>query len=398
MKTYIDCFWISIFIAVGLFVSLPAQQTENVIVAVVDGARFTETIGDSTHQNIPFMWNLLRPQALTCDSVYIDGVTKTLSGHAAILSGCWQRLANDGTESPHCPTLFEYYRASTGVDSTEAWLVLGKEKLQIVAHSDAAGYGAEYGASVRFSEHQYDDSEALQSVLDVMAEYQPHLLMVNFGQTDYMGHCLVWERYVNAIAQSDSLIYLLWQAIQNNDHYRDKTTLIITNDHGRHLEEWTEHGDDCEGCAHVMMMVLGPEVIPGSRHMERISQIDIAPTVGWLMGFDTPYAEGASLESLFVPPSAVWPAKSTAPVLALSPCYPNPFCQDVSVDVQLLQAQYIDLAVFDAMGRRMETLFTGRLQAGTHHFTQSADHWARGTYFFALHVAGKVVTQKAVAF
>lgn len=386
------------FIAFGITFPLRAQQTENVMIVVVDGARFSETLGDSTHQYIPCMWNVLRPQALTCDSMYIDGMTKTLSGHAAILSGCWADLENYGTEPPHFPTLFEYYRHATGTDSTDSFLVLGKEKLKIVAHSDAAGYGAEYGASVRFSAHQYDDAEALESVLEVMDAHRPHLMMVNFGQTDYMGHCLVWERYVKAIAQSDSLICRLWEAIQSHDHYQDKTTLIITNDHGRHLEDWTDHGDDCEGCRHVMMMVLGPEVIPGSRCLQRISQIDIAPTVGWLMGFETPESAGQSLEALFAPPSAVAPVLSATPELALSPCYPNPFHHFVRVDVQLKQAQCIDLAVFDAKGRRAETLFTGHLQAGIHHFTWDVSHWTRGAYVFALKADGSIISRKAVAF
>ena len=36
--------------------------------------------------------------------------------------------------------------------------------------------------------------------------------------------------------------------------YKDKTTLIVSNDHGRHIDSkggFQNHGDDCAGCRHI---------------------------------------------------------------------------------------------------------------------------------------------------
>lgn len=124
----------------------------------------------------------------------------------------------------------------------------------------------------------------------------PSLVMVNFGMTDTMGHSGSWSGYTNAIRDADTLTYYLWLKIQNDTEYKDKTTMFVTNDHGRHLDGvkngFQDHGDDCEGCRHVMMLAIGPDTKAGAIIAANRQLIDIAPTIGYLMGFNTPFANG----------------------------------------------------------------------------------------------------------
>ncbi|MFO7608332.1 MAG: FlgD immunoglobulin-like domain containing protein, partial [Candidatus Krumholzibacteriia bacterium] len=53
--------------------------------------------------------------------------------------------------------------------------------------------------------------------------------------------------------------------------------------------------------------------------------------------------------------------------LVLGQNYPNPFNPTTRIDFALERAQTVDLAVFDAAGRRVATLHRGELAAGSHH-------------------------------
>ena len=55
------------------------------------------------------------------------------------------------------------------------------------------------------------------------------------------------------------------------------------------------HGDGCEGCTHIMLLALGRNVTQGIVNNDLHYQVDIAPTVGDLLGFSTPEATSTSL-------------------------------------------------------------------------------------------------------
>ena len=73
--------------------------------------------------------------------------------------------------------------------------------------------------------------------------------------------------------------------------------MFVVNDHGRHTRDFTDHGDRCEGCQHIMLLVIGPDTRKGVTDPTPCRQIDIAPTVGRLLRFETPYAVGTAITS-----------------------------------------------------------------------------------------------------
>ena len=133
-----------------------------------------------------------------------------------------------------------------------------------------------------------------------MDTHHPKLIIVNFPDTDVKGHTGVWDDYISALTNADNLVYQLWQHIQAGDYgyTTTNTTLFVTNDHGRHDDAnggFQNHGDDCEGCEHIMLLAIGRNITAGVENSDLHYQIDIAPTVGDLLGFSTPQAIGVSL-------------------------------------------------------------------------------------------------------
>ena len=88
--------------------SLREYKTKNVIIVVVDGARYSETWGDSTHQYIPYFSNEIADFGVVNTEFYNNGVTRTVPGFTAITTGFYQEINNTGEELPRYPSIFQY--------------------------------------------------------------------------------------------------------------------------------------------------------------------------------------------------------------------------------------------------------------------------------------------------
>ena len=269
---------------------------QNAIIVVIDGARYTETFG-AGDKYIPHMYNDLKPQGTIFTNFRIadEGYTTTNPGHASILTGTWQLIKNDGTERPNKPTIYEYFRKELSVKATDCFVVAGKKKIAALSYSTFPDYGEDFGASINCLDA--DDDQVFDTLINVMNTYHPRLILVNFPTTDTKGHSGNWNDYVNSLMNADRLVFNLWQKIQSDSFYKNKTTLFVTNDHGRHKDGFKNHGDDCDGCEHIMLLAVGRNIPVGVVNSDLHHQIDIAKTIGRLLGFNTPYTEGTELFS-----------------------------------------------------------------------------------------------------
>ena len=371
--------------------TLFAQQTDNVFIVVIDGARYTETFGDPNHQYIPRIWNNLRPQGTIYTSFYIEGLTQTNPGHSTILSGAWQYISNDGTERPHQPTVFEYYRKEKSAAITNCFVILGKDKLNVLAYSDHSEYAYNYRALVKYSSAPYDDKVTFSNFRSVIVTSQPRLGIINFASTDNAAHSGSWSRYVSALRTADSLTYELWLTLQSDSFYRGKTTLIITGDHGRHLDNvadgFRSHGDNCKGCRHIATMIIGPDTPAGHIDSTKRLQIDIAPTAGRLLNFTPKYSTGTVMTSAFLTK-----VKSVGTILPqkieLMQNYPNPFNPSTTLRFSLPRTEFITLTVYTMLGEEVTRLVEGINPPGAYELKWNTGRFSSGIYFCKLATEG----------
>lgn len=289
---------------------LPKRKflTENVIVLVIDGPRMSETFGDTSCQYIPHLAKDLAPEGVLFTNFRNNGKTNTNSGHAAITTGVYQSIRNDGTELPKFPSMFQYYLKKTRLPKEKVWIVASKGKLNILANARKKGWNNSFmpsnycGPGGNGNEY-VADVFTWEVVMDKLEVDQPSLMLINLLEVDTRGHSNDWPNYLGAIQRTDEYAFKLWEYIQSNEHYKDNTTLIITNDHGRHLDGhkdgFKEHGDGCEGCRQIYMLALGPDFKKGKVVTEEFEQIDLSVTIGKLLNFRMPTSDGCLITPLF---------------------------------------------------------------------------------------------------
>ncbi len=120
--------------------------------------------------------------------------------------------------------------------------------------------------------------------MEYLKKYEPKILYVAYGETDDFAHDGKYDEYLKSATQTDAYIRELWDFVQSNQHYRDKTTMIITTDHGRGIRpkaNWQHHGLRISGAGQIWIAVIGPDT-PVLGEVQRTGQLyqnQIAKTV-----------------------------------------------------------------------------------------------------------------------
>ena len=80
--------------------------------------------------------------------------------------------------------------------------------------------------------------------LEYMKKNKPRVMYFAFDETDDFAHAGEYAAYLNSAHNTDRLIEELWNFIQSDPAYKNKTTMILTCDHGRgtNAEDWKHHG------------------------------------------------------------------------------------------------------------------------------------------------------------
>jgi Metalloenzyme superfamily len=287
-----------------------AWKTRHVIILVIDGPRWTETWGKPGRDLIPVRDQVLRPQGVWLSDMANDGPTYTNAGHSALTTGFHQEIDNKGLELPSNPSLTQRLLA-TGVEPQQVWIVASKDKLQILTDSAAPewkrkfvcssdcgtdGIGSDYRA----------DSVTFERAKAVLSTHRPRLMLINFKEPDASGHAKKWEQYLENIRITDAYAGALWQHIQADEQMKDRTTLFITNDHGRHVDGhkdgYISHGDDCAGCRKIELLAIGPDFKRGVTSDIHRNQTDVAVTAAALLGLTIPGSDGKVMNELFSAP------------------------------------------------------------------------------------------------
>ncbi len=80
----------------------------------------------------------------------------------------------------------------------------------------------------------------------------------------------------------------------------------------------------------------------------------------------------------------------------LSQNYPNPFNASTTISFSLPEARFVQLTVYDLLGREIRTLTDEFQQAGIHHFDLNASDLASGIYFYQLQAGESVASRRMV--
>lgn len=138
-----------------------------------------------------------------------------------------------------------------------------------------------------------------EECLDVFTHYaafeylqskKPRVLYIAYGETDEWAHSGQYRSYLDAGHQVDAWIKKIWDFVQSDPQYRNKTTLLITTDHGRgdiNKDEWTSHNNKIEDSHEIWLAAIGPDSPARGEIKDDIQlyQQQLAQTIAKLMGY-----------------------------------------------------------------------------------------------------------------
>lgn len=79
---------------------------------------------------------------------------------------------------------------------------------------------------------------------------------------------------------------------------------------------------------------------------------------------------------------------------SLSPAYPNPFNASTTIRYRISEESFVDISIYDVLGRKVETLIDANQQAGFHQVIWNAAERPSGTYFYKLRAGNYSETRK----
>lgn len=133
------------------------------------------------------------------------------------------------------------------------------------------------------------DAATFNIAFEYMKANKPKLIFFGLGDTDEFAHAGMYDFYLDAAQKTDAWIKQLWDYIQSTPAYANKTTLIITTDHGRGLATgggWKHHGTRIPESNQMWMAMIGPSVNAEgeSKQQTQVYQGQIAATIASFAG------------------------------------------------------------------------------------------------------------------
>lgn len=330
-------------------VSARAQQTQNIIIITTDGMRWQDLFngmdtaiannnkyneGDSAYlyqhywsagteerrkKLMPFLWEQIAQKGQIYGNRQFGNKVDNANpywfsypGYSEIMTGYADTNINSNgyAPNPHV-TLLEFFNQQPGikgrVGAFGAWeafnRILNEERsgIPVVAAFDHCG-GKTPSAAEKLINTMLDDSYkpfGEEECLDVFTHYaameylttkKPRVLYIAYGETDEWAHSGKYKSYLDAARQVDAWIKSIWDFVQKDPQYKNKTTLFITTDHGRgdkKKEEWTSHNNKIGDAHEIWFAAMGPGIAAtGEVKKEgQLYQKQFAQTIAKMMGF-----------------------------------------------------------------------------------------------------------------
>jgi hypothetical protein len=141
-----------------------------------------------------------------------------------------------------------------------------------------------------FGEEECLDVFTHYAAMEYLKTKKPKVLYIAYGETDEWAHAGQYRSYLDAGHQVDAWLKQIWDFVQKDPQYKNKTTLFITVDHGRgdaKKEEWTSHNNKIEDSHEIWFAVMGPDTpVRGELKSDmQLYQQQFAQTFAQLMGY-----------------------------------------------------------------------------------------------------------------
>lgn len=289
-------------------------------VADVPGLRrlyWRESAEERRAQLMPFLWNVVARSGQIygnrdkgSDAYVTNGLNFSYPGYSETLCGFADpRIrSNDKVPNPNVTVLEWLHRRPAyreRVAAFAAWDVFpfifnapragfvvnaGYEPFTLLRESAHIDLLNQLKADTpRVWEEEPFDAIPFYTGLEYLKTRHPKILYLSLGETDDWAHGRNYTEYLNAAHRVDTYLQRLWTTVQSSPDYKDRTTLIVSTDHGRgEAAAWKDHGEKVPESKYIWIAFLGPDTTgQGARaQIPAVTQSQIAATLAALLGED----------------------------------------------------------------------------------------------------------------
>jgi hypothetical protein len=353
-----------LLLAVCLLKTAFSQKTQNVILVTLDGYRWQELFGgpqkkllnnrkftkdkealvkafvgeskvESRKKLTPFFWEEIASKGQLIGNKKIGSKMSLTNGHKFSYPGYSEIFcgwgdhkinSNDYPDNPHENIFdflekqedFKYKTAAVGTwDAFTRIINTNRNKVPVFVEFRKDSTGTllskqnnsfkEYNTTIPIASPLCEsDTLTYRFAKEYLDRNKPRFFFIGFDETDHFAHGGKYDNYLAAVHTQDSYLKDLWNYIQNTEQYKDKTTLIVTCDHGRGDNtgsQWRHHGGPVSGAQHIWMAILGPDTPPNGelKKCTHYRQNQIAQTIAHLLGkkYVTDHYIGEAIDCVF---------------------------------------------------------------------------------------------------
>jgi hypothetical protein len=128
------------------------------------------------------------------------------------------------------------------------------------------------------------------AAMEYLRTRKPKVLYIAYGETDEWAHHGYYRSYLDAAHRVDKWITDIWNYVQSDPQYKNKTAIFITTDHGRgdlNKDEWKSHGQKITDAYEIWFAVIGTGIAATGEQKSNAQfyQDQFAQTIAKILGY-----------------------------------------------------------------------------------------------------------------
>lgn len=311
--------YLAILLLLAINCSYAQNKTENLVIVTLDGMRWQEVFGgadsallknkkytkdssatsgkfwtmDANNRRkklFPFLWNTIATKGQVYGNRWLGNKVNNANryffsypGYNEIFTGYPDTLVNSNDKIWNKNTnVLEFINGQKGyrnkVVAFTTWdvfpYILNTQRSKLFVNADVDTLRFKVPSLQLINDMQLLTTRPINVRPDVftyfaareyMKAFQPKVLYIAFDETDDFAHGGEYDQYLKSAFAEDAMIADLWNYIQSTPAYKNKTTLIVTTDHGRGdaiKDNWRHHGEEIEDAGQIWIAAIGPDTEP----------------------------------------------------------------------------------------------------------------------------------------